>query len=50
MVTELRAVKYFTDSFDQLIKLEILAIGDVVDVNSLTVIGFMNMWLIFVLK
>ena len=35
MVTELkRAVNYFTDSFDQPIELEILAIGAVVDVDS----------------
>ena len=50
MVTELtRAVNFFTGNFDQPqpIKLELLATGPVVDVDSLTVIGIMrNRWLI----
>ena len=43
MVTELiRAVNYFTGIFNQTIKLEMLATGAEVDVDSLTVIGFMR--------
>ena len=43
MVTELiSAGNYFIDSFDQPIKLEILATGAAEDVDSLTVIGFMR--------
>ena len=37
-----RAVNYFTGNFDQPIKLEILATGAAVNVDSLTVIGFMR--------
>ena len=39
---QIRAVNYFTGNFDQPIKLEILATGAAVDVNSLTVIGFIR--------
>ena len=47
MVTGLiRTVNYFTDNFDQPIKLEILATGAAADVDSLTVIGFMRLGLI----
>ena len=43
MVTELiRAVNYYTGNFDQPIKLEILATGAAVDVDSLAGIGFMR--------
>ena len=44
MVTGLiRAVNYFTGNFDKPIKLEILATGAAVDVDSLTVFGFMRL-------
>ena len=43
MITGLiRAVNHFTGNIDQPIKLEILATGAAVDVDSLTVIGFMS--------
>ena len=43
MVTELiRAANYFTGNFQQPIKFEILATGASVDVDSLTVVGFMR--------
>ena len=44
MVTELiKAVNYFIGNFYQPIKFEILATGAAVDVDSLTVIGFMRL-------
>ena len=43
MVIELtRTINYFTGNFHQPIKLEILATGAAVDVDSLTVIVFMR--------
>ena len=43
MVTELtRAVNYLTGNFDQPIRLEMLATCAAVDVDTLTVIGFMR--------
>ena len=43
MVTErIKAVNYFTGYFDQPIKLEILATGATVYVDSLAAVGFMR--------
>ena len=43
MATELiRAVNHFTGEFQQPIKLEILATGAAIDVDSLAFIGFMR--------
>ena len=48
MVTELiTAVNYFTGDFNQPIKLEILITEAAVDVDSLTVIGFMRIYYYF---
>ena len=38
----IRAVNHFAGNFQQPIKLEILATGAAVDVDSLTVVGFMR--------